>query len=173
MSPAPERKYVLDTNLFIRAFREPAANAELQRFHYLFAPFEYLSAVVVQELRAGARSAADRRALERQVLDLFARRGRVVTPSTQAWADSGDVLASLVRRDGLELNRVSKAFGNDVLLALSCRETGLVLVTDNHRDFERIARVARFEFVEPWPTPRSRPAPPRAGGSPISSAGRW
>ncbi len=155
-----ERKFVLDTNLFIRGFRDPASNNDLQRFHSLFAPFEYLSAVVAQELRAGARSAADRRALERHVLDLFARRGRVVTPTAGAWAESGDLLAELSRRDGLELARVSKAFGNDVLLALSCREAGLVLVTDNERDFERIARVAPFDFVGPWPTPIS-PAPRR------------
>jgi predicted nucleic acid-binding protein len=154
VSPAAERKYVLDTNLFIRAFREPAANAELQRFHQLFAPFEYLSAVVAQELRAGVRSAAARRQLERHVLEPYTRRGRVVTPSTQAWHDSGDVLADLGRREGLEVGRLSKAFGNDVLLALSCREEGLVLVTDNRRDFDRIARLAPFRFVDRWPSPR-------------------
>ena len=148
-----ERKYVLDTNLFIRAFRDPASNAELQRFHSQFAPFEYLSAVVVQELRAGARNAVARRALDRHVFDVFARRGRIITPSAQAWADSGDVLGSMVQREGLELARLSKAFGNDVLLALSCREAGLVLITDNLRDFQRIARVAEFEFSPPWPTP--------------------
>jgi predicted nucleic acid-binding protein len=155
VSPAVERKYVLDTNLFIRAFREEGANAELQRFHRLFAPFEYLSAVVAQELRAGAHSAVARRRLERNVLDLYARRGRVVTPSTQAWHDSGDLLAELARRDGLEVGRLSKAFGNDVLLALSCREEGLVLVTDNRRDFERIERQAPFSFMDRWPSPRT------------------
>lgn len=155
MSPAAERKYVLDTNLFVRAFREEAANGELQRFHQLFAPFEYLSAVVAQELRAGTRSAAARRQLERHVLDLYARRARVVTPSTQAWHDSGDLLAELARVEGLEAGRLSKAFGNDVLLAISCREEGLVLVTDNRRDFERIARVSPFSFVDHWPSPRS------------------
>ena len=35
---------------------------------------------------------------------------------------------------------MSKSFGNDVLLALSCREAGLALVTDNRRDFERSAK---------------------------------
>jgi predicted nucleic acid-binding protein len=153
MSRTAERKYVLDTNLFIRAFRDPAANAALQWFHQLFAPFEYLSAVVAQELRAGARSLADRRTLERHVLDLYIRRGRLVTPSAQAWEDSGDLLATLARDEGLELARVSKASGNDVLLALSCREAGLVLVTENERDFARIARLAPFTFVEPWPVP--------------------
>ncbi len=160
MTPA-ERRYVLDANLFVRGFREPAANADLQRFHYAFAPFEYLSAVVVQELAAGTRSRTDRRALDRHVVDLFRRRGRIVTPSSGAWEASGDVLAELARRDGLELSRVSKSFGNDVVLAMSCREAGLVLVTDNRRDFERIARIVHFDFVDPWPIP----APPRGGSA--------
>jgi predicted nucleic acid-binding protein len=61
VSPAAEGKYVLDTNLFIQAFRDEAANAELQRFHQLFAPFEYLSAVVAQELRAGTSNSRNGR----------------------------------------------------------------------------------------------------------------
>lgn len=153
MSPAIERKFLLDTNLFIQGFRDPHANASLQRFHQVFAPFEYLSAVVAQELRAGAQSHSDRRLLDRHVLDLFRRRGRLLTPSARAWEDSGDVLAELGRREGLDLRRLSKAFGNDVLLALSCREAGIVLVTDNERDFARIARVVPFDFVKPWPAP--------------------
>jgi predicted nucleic acid-binding protein len=43
--------------------------------------------------------------------------------------------------------RLPKAFGNDVLLALSCREAGDTLVTDNLRDFERIGRFVSFEFA--------------------------
>ena len=147
MRAPPARKYVLDTDLFIQAFRDPASNAELQRFHLLFAPFEFLSAVVAQELLAGTRGRADRRKLERHVLRIFARRGRIVTPSARAWEQSGTVLSELVGREGLEPHR------NDILLALSCREAGLVLVTDNDRVFARIARITGFEFVEPWPAP--------------------
>ncbi len=145
------RRYVLDTNLFIHGFRDASAHAELQRFHLLFAPFEYLSAIVAQELLAGAQTSADRRKLQRHVLGVYARRRRVVTPSANAWERSGIVLAELVRLESVELHRVSKAFGNDILLALSCREAGLVLVTDNTRDFGRIARVMGFDFIEPWP----------------------
>src|SRR5689334_16556816 len=107
MTRAAERKDVLDTNLFIRAFRDPEANAALQRFHQLFASFEYLSAVVVQELRAGARATADRRRLERHVLDPYIRRGRLITPSARAWQKSGDVPATLAREEGLALARIS------------------------------------------------------------------
>lgn len=154
MTSRSERRYVLDTNLFIRAFRDPAANEEFQRFHQLFAPFEFLSAVVAQELRAGARSTPARRLLERQVLEPFVRRDRVVTPSARAWHESGDLLADMAVDEGLDVSRVSKAFGNDVLVALSCREAGVVVVTDNERDFERIRRRVRFAFVGPWPSPR-------------------
>lgn len=149
--PQSERKYAVDTNLFIRAFRDSVANAALARFHAAFAPFEYLSVVVAQELRAGVRRAADRARLERNLLAVFARRGRVLTPSRQAWHDSGDLLAALAAREGLEVGRVSKAFANDVLLGLSCREAGVTLVTDNAADFARIARIIPVPYISAWP----------------------
>ena len=151
-------KYVLDTQLFINAFRDPVANETLQRFHRAFAPFEYLSVVVAQELRAGVRQPSDRKALERNVLKIFERASRTITPSANAWHRSGDLLAEMAKQQGLEIPRVSKAFANDVLLALSCREAGCVLVTDNERDFRRIRRFVPFEFIKPWP---GMPAPSR------------
>jgi predicted nucleic acid-binding protein len=147
----PIRKYVLDTQLFINAFRDPAANEELRRFHQSFAPYEHLSVIVAQELRAGVRRSRDRTALERNVLRIFERAGRTITPSAHAWHRSGDLLAKMASQEGLEIARVSKAFANDVLLALSCREAGCVLVTDNQRDFERILRFVQFDFTKPWP----------------------
>jgi predicted nucleic acid-binding protein len=149
-----ERKYTLDTQLFIRAFRDPDANAALETFHSVFAPFEYLTAVVVQELRAGATPKQAGR-LEAHVFAPFERRGRVLTPSYGAWKEAGVVLARLVDAEGLELRTVSRGFVNDVLLAVTCREAGVTLVTENTRDFARIARGLEFEFVSPWPTPTS------------------
>lgn len=145
------RKYVLDTQLFINAFRDPTANEALQQFHRFFAPFEHLSVIVAQELRAGVQRLQDRRALERHVLNVFTRANRTITPSTDAWHRSGELLAEMARKEGMEIAGVSKSFGNDVLLALSCREAGCVLVTDNERDFRRIRRFVQFEFVKPWP----------------------
>lgn len=145
------RKYVLDTQLFIDGFRVPASNEALIQFHRLFAPFEYFSVIVAHELRSGVRRPKDRRALERHVIGVFERAGRVITPSASAWHRSGDLLSDMARKEGLEVGRLTKAFGNDVLLALSCREAGCVLVTDNERDFQRIRRFVAFEFVKPWP----------------------
>ena len=148
-------KYVLDTQLFINGFRDPAANEALQRFHRAFAPFEHLSIVVAQELRAGVRRDQERKALERHVLSVFERAGRTFAPSASAWHRSGDLLSAMARQEGLEIGRVSKSFSNDILLALSCREAGCVLVTDNERDFERIRRYAPFDFIKPWPGDRA------------------
>ena len=145
------RKYVLDTQLFINAFRDRVVNEELQRFHRSFSPFEHFSVIVAQELRAGVQRPQDRKALERNVLKVFQRANRTITPSADAWHRSGDLLAEMAKQEGLEIARVSKAFANDVLLALSCREAGCVLVTDNERDFQRIRRLVQFDFMQPWP----------------------
>lgn len=145
------RKYVLDTQLFIHGFRDREANDTLQQFHRIFAPFEYLSAIIAQELRSGVQRREDRRALEQHVLNVFERANRTITPSLDAWHRSGDCLSEMARKEGLDVGRVSKAFANDILLALSCRESGCVLVTDNVRDFERIRRFVQFEFIKPWP----------------------
>jgi predicted nucleic acid-binding protein len=149
------RKYVLDTQLFIGAFRDPVANEALQRFHRAFSSFEHLSVIVAQELRAGVKQPGDRKALERNVLRVFERANRTITPSPDAWHRSGDLLAEMAQQEGLEIPRVSKAFANDVLLALSCCEAGCVLITENARDFSRIRRFVSFEYVKPWPSTTS------------------
>ena len=83
MSPTTP-KYVLDTQIFIDACRDPMANEALQRFHRAFAPFEYLSVVVAHELRAGVTQERDRKVLERNVLDVFERAGRTFAPTASA-----------------------------------------------------------------------------------------
>ena len=147
-----ERRYVLDTNLYIDAMRTADGNTALSAFHAAYAPFEYLSTVVVQELRAGVTGRAAAR-LEEMIVAPFERRGRLITPSDAAWKESGRVLAEIVGRT--EWNSVSRGFVNEVLLAMSCREAGMVLVTKNLGDCARIAAVRRFDFVAPWPVPAS------------------
>jgi predicted nucleic acid-binding protein len=110
-----------------------------------------MSSIVAHELRAGVHSTVNRRKLERNILDSFARLGRVITPSDNAWQRAGDLLATLARQDGLDVSRTAKSFGNDILLALSCRESGVTLVTENRRDFDRIHRVVSFQFVDRLP----------------------
>jgi predicted nucleic acid-binding protein len=150
MAARRERKYALDANVFIDAFRSDDRAIELEAFHAAFTPFEYLSAVVAMELRAGVRG-KDAERLERHVLEPFERRGRVIIPSYAAWREAGEVLAAV---RGASPNRGRwQAFANDVLLGISCRDAGVTVVTSNARDFERIAALTKCEFVAPWPAP--------------------
>ncbi len=144
--------YVLDTNCFIDASHDPAAGAAFEAFCAVAAPRLYLSAVVAAELRAGASDDRRQRALERDVLAPYERRGRILVPSQTAWQVLGTTLAALGRREGLELRRVSRGFALDILLAYSCRERGATLVSRNLTDCRRIARVFSFEFTAPYPT---------------------
>ena len=137
-------KYALDSNLFIDAFRDKDEAARLLAFHARFAPFEHLSAVVMLELLAGARSRAVERRLDRHVFAPFERTGRVFAPGTAALKLAGRSLAALEPS-------ASRAFYNDVLIAASCREHGVTLVTRNVGDFARIQRVLRFDFLPAWP----------------------
>ena len=148
--PRRERRYTVDTSLYVDAIRTIEGNGALAAFHAGYAPFEYLSAVVVQELRAGVRGAAATK-LEAGIIAPFERRGRLITPSYPAWKEAGRVLAELVAPSGWA--SVTRSFVNDVLLAMSCRESGIVLVTNNLRDCARIAAVKAFDYVAPWPIP--------------------
>jgi predicted nucleic acid-binding protein len=147
------RKYVLDTHLYVDAVQDADKAGELEAFYAAFLPVTYLSSVVVMELRAGALDRRTELELDRALIAPFERRRRVLTPSHQAWRASGELLADLARRDGLDLRRTPKSFVNDILLALSCREAGMTLITGNVRDFKRIRRSVRFEFVRAWPEP--------------------
>ena len=145
---APRRAHVIDSHLYIDALRSEKGRDALTVFQDAFAPFLHLSAVVAQELRAGTPAHAATK-LEAALFAPYERRGRVITPSYAAWKDTGRVLAELVAP--AQWRSVTRSVVNDVLLAMSCREAGAVLVTGNTSDFARIASVRRFDFVPPWP----------------------
>ena len=145
------RKYVLDTNCYIDASRDAGALGALQDFVARAAPGLHVSSIVAAELRAGARSARDRRTVEDQLLGPFVRHDRILAPSAAAWDALGRTLATLRERDGLVLAGVSRSFAFDILLAFTCREFGAVLVTANARDMARIRRVFTFDSVAPYP----------------------
>jgi len=145
------RRFVLDTNVYIAADRDRAKADELIAFYQSFLPVTSLHAVVAQELLLGAITAARGSAIRAAYIAPFASRRRVLTPSFASWARSGEVIAELVRKRIITPGGFARSFLNDVVLAVSCREAGVTLVTDNTADFERIARVAPFECIPPWP----------------------
>jgi predicted nucleic acid-binding protein len=144
-------KFVLDTNIYVTASRSPAFGAELVQFASNVLPRIYLHAVVVQELLRGAIHEQARHRLERELILPFEKRGRIIVPSYRAWKRSGEIIAELVERNVLTAGGVSQSFTNDTVLAASCREHGIALITLNESDFARIATVEPIPFHVPWP----------------------
>ena len=145
-------KYTFDTNIFIDGFRNEEAQAELFVFLNRALPYTYLSAIVMQELAAGARSADVARDVQRGVFDPFERRRRVFTPSSTAFTESGRVLAAVAASEGWQLLDEKPSLLNDAVIAASCREQGITLITKDG-DFKRLTRFVKgFRYVSPWPT---------------------
>ena len=144
-------RFVLDSNLYIEAIRDRSKAAALSEFTAVSLPRLLLHAVVVQELLAGAISTTSRRAVDRDLVQPFERRGRLLTPSYGAWRRSGEIVAALIERGEPSTGGVPRSFLNDAVIAASCREAGVTLITRNQRDFERIREVDGLSFVDPWP----------------------
>ena len=146
-------KYTLDTNIFIDGFRSEEAQAEIFSFLRRALPFTYLSAVVMQELATGARTTEAARAVQQGVFEPFERRRRFFTPSAAAFVASGRALAAVAEREGWQLLDENPSLLNDALIAASCREHGITLITKDG-DFKRLAPFVKgFRYATPWPMP--------------------
>jgi predicted nucleic acid-binding protein len=128
-------KYALDTNVLIDALNVPSQLEALLGFLSWALPVTYLSAVVLHELAAGTTSARQRALLAQQITGPFVRRSRLLTPSAGAWLRAGELIG--------QGHRVSSpAALNDLLLAISCREAGLTVITRD-RGVRGLARLVR------------------------------
>jgi predicted nucleic acid-binding protein len=131
-------KLILDTNVYIEWL-----NQRLYEGLVLGPGFvRYLSSVVVTELRAGAITHAARRQLD-QLIRAHATAGRLVAPSPREFDDAGVVLRAL-RSAGQEIRRASLV--SDLLIALTARQMGATVYTNDTADFEAIRRIRDFSL---------------------------
>lgn len=116
----------------------------------------FMSAVVLQELTAGAKDAAAVRAYE-QFRKHYESMDRLLVPTGEDWWLAGKVLNSLHR--GLRSHKrghvtaISKGeqqrILRDVLIALTARRAGTTVVTENISDFEKIRNFCNVRIVRP------------------------
>jgi len=135
---------LLDTNVYLFAIRSEEGARFLERRFIPLVFKTYLSAVVAEELYAGAVDAEAVRLIERYV-GALERAGRVVTPSFQDWKEAGTLVARMTRDEPARKSKVQQML-NDVLVALSARRIGAEVYTFNGRDFELIRRFRRFSL---------------------------
>ena len=140
----PAAKWTMfDTNVYVAALREGLDGESFARLTGA-APRTFLASVVSAELRAGARDEVGERAVA-GLVTRFERLGRVVVPTWGTWNQAGDALARIARREPKFRTRV-RGLWNDALIALSARQIGATLVTQNLKDFGLLQRYVRFEL---------------------------
>ena len=112
-----------------------------------------MSAVVVQELTAGASDRSEARSwgLIRQQ---YEAEQRLLVPTGEQWWEAGNVLSSLLRGEKhkgggktptLHPDEKSRMV-RDVLIAVTVRRAGALLVTENVDDFKAIRRFCKVRF---------------------------
>lgn len=124
---------VLDTNVYIghweRSLYEEAL-AEVRRAFVI-----RHSAVVLSELRRGARTREARRVVD----DLLERASVVWTPVDSDWWEAGRLILKLGDAQGWDRNK-RRDFQNDVLIALTARRHGATVVTVHRGDFDLLSK---------------------------------
>jgi len=130
---------VFDTSVLIDQIR---SNRHLDRMLNLEAVVRN-SAVVFAELWRGATSSADR-----EIIESLERNYPSLTPTTNNWLESGQLLAKIYADKGFEPRKL-RDLHFDVLIALTVRTHGARLITSNRADFELIREYRNFK-LEVW-----------------------
>ena len=128
---------LLDTSVYIENFRTGRFTLPLLRSAWIIR----CSAVVLHELRRGARSA-----LELQFVNELARKIRIITPTESHWLESADILSQIRKRKGYDAHKL-RDLAFDVLIALSARDIGATLITCDQQDFAEIRKHVLFKVV--------------------------
>lgn len=137
-------KYLLDTNVYLGAVRSEEKRAKFRRTFYPLLPATYLSAIVAYEL---AVNAYDRRTrtLLLEFIRPMQRTGRVVTPAFDDWIMASEVVTAIGEKEKSWRSKLP-ALLNDILIALSARRIGAILLTYNRDDFRLIRHYADFSL---------------------------
>jgi len=95
--------------------------------------------------------------LQRGIFESFQRRRRVFAPSSAAFVHSGRALAGVAAEEGWQTLDDNPLFLSDALIAASCREQGITLITKDG-DFKRPSPFVKgFHYAAPWPTATAAP----------------
>ncbi|EAB6718245.1 tRNA(fMet)-specific endonuclease VapC, partial [Salmonella enterica subsp. enterica] len=122
-------RYLLDTNFCIRILRDRPSGLR-ERFN-ANADALCISSIVLTELIYGAERSA-RPEHHREQVALFAQRLPVL-PFDEAAADHAADIRATLERSGFPIGSY------DILIAGVARSRGLVVVTGNLREFQRVA----------------------------------
>jgi predicted nucleic acid-binding protein len=133
------QKVIFDTNIYIDWINVRKHEKRLKAPEQL----KCMSAIVALELYAGSDKKDSK--LVDELVDAFVRTNRFVVPSPSDYIQAGQLLRRLQREKGYDLKKSARLV-NDVLIALTARRIGALLVTKNRRDFEAIQTLRDFKL---------------------------
>ena len=124
------------------------------RYKQSFPRSFYLSAVVLQELVAGATDASAIKILERSRHE-YRKLNRLLVPTEEDWWHAGIALNALQRgRRSKKTGKIPKIsvaerhrIINDVLIARTAKRAGVMVVTDNLNDFHKIRNFCDVKVI--------------------------
>jgi predicted nucleic acid-binding protein len=131
------RFFVFDSSVLIDHLRTNRFAEAVRRLEGVIR----FSAVVLAELYRGARTGTEVR-----VINSWARRPIVLTPTREMWLRSGRVLARLAERHPLDPESLRRLHF-DLLIALSARSIGATVVTTDRAHFELLQRAVPFSLI--------------------------
>jgi len=136
-------KVLFDTSVYISFIRNRSHSLELQRPGSI----KYLSAVVLMELWAGAKSKKAKKLIH-HLQKPYLIAGRIVTPGVNNYIAMGQIFADLpARYDALVTNA---GFLNDLQIAFAALSIGAFLYTEDKARYQIIkARIPslKVEYV--------------------------
>jgi predicted nucleic acid-binding protein len=145
-------RFVLDTNIFIEALRDPRASTALADWQRRMSPRIYQHPVVVSELLAGARDETTWERWHKRWVAPAERVNRILVPGYGAWLRASRIITRLAQAGEISPGGVKPSFYNDCLLAATSREQGHTIITHNTADFGLIALVEpAVRAVPPFP----------------------
>jgi predicted nucleic acid-binding protein len=130
---------IYDTSVLIDQLR---TNRHASRIWSLGVPTKN-SSVVIAELRRGATEPD-----EAKLVSEIEKNHDILTPTANNWLESGLLLAKIREDQGFEPHKL-RDMHFDVLIALTARTHGALLITSNRADFELIRKYRAFK-LEVW-----------------------
>jgi predicted nucleic acid-binding protein len=131
---------ILDTNVYIGHWERGLYEDTLTMVRKAFIVRH--SAVVLSELRRGART----REAERQVEALVRFAAVQWEPTAMDWWEAGGLIRKIGDAEGWHTSK-RRDFQNDALIGLTARRHGAAVVTADATDFARLARAIDIEVL--------------------------
>jgi predicted nucleic acid-binding protein len=132
-------KAVPDTSFLIEHFRKGTLQESflnLTRYYHVA-----FSSVVLMELLAGAFDPK-----EQKLMEQIARNFTVISVTDRQWFVCSEIMMKLRRDKKIDPERIRGLLA-DILIAVSVRHAGAVLITKNEKDFKLIQELYNFKYI--------------------------